>query len=91
MRRSHRVLLSWLLLEAMLPLVPGSASSLPMSGNAVPELVAFDEAMDEFMEARGIEAGLLGVMKDGVVVLERGYGWKDAANTEVLPGNSMMR
>ena len=47
--------------------------------------------MVEFMEAKGIEAGLLGVMKNGVVVLERGYGWKDSAHTEALPANAMMR
>ena len=91
MRRSHGVLLSCLLLEVILSSVARGATSLPISGTSVPELVALDNAMVEFMEAQGIEAGLLGVMMDGVVVLERGYGWKDAVHTEVLPASSMMR
>jgi CubicO group peptidase (beta-lactamase class C family) len=79
-----------LLLAATLP-VAALGEALPVSGTAVPALTAFDDAMLEFMEAQGIEAGVLGVMKDGVVVLERGYGWKDAAHNEVLPATAMMR
>jgi hypothetical protein len=30
-------------------------------------------------------------MNQGVVVLERGYGWKDPEHTEVLPSTAMMR
>jgi len=81
---------SVLLLAATLPAAALGATTLPVSGTAVPELAAFDDAMLEFMEARGIEAGVLGVMKDGVVVLERGYGWKDAAHTEVLPATDFI-
>lgn len=91
MRSTHRVLVPCMLLEAMLILAPQSALSLPMSGAAMPELEAFDDTMVEFMETRGIDSGLLGVMKDGVVVLERGYGWQDAGNTQPLPSGAMMR
>jgi CubicO group peptidase (beta-lactamase class C family) len=72
-------------LMAVLLAGPAWAVGLPVSGESVPELVPFDNAMIEFMEAKGIEAGLLGVMKDGVVVLEHGYGWKDSGHTEALP------
>lgn len=68
-----------------------SAQDLPVSGEPAPQLAAFDDAMVEFMEAHGIEAGLLGVMNDGVVVLEHGYGWKDSEHTEELPSTAMMR
>lgn len=66
-------------------------AQLPVSGAAVPELAPFDTAMLDFMDLNGIEAGLLGVMKDGVVVLQRGYGWKDAAHSSALPADAMMR
>lgn len=85
------VQVSVLLLAAIFPFAALSATTLPVSGTVVAELVAFDDAMLEFMDAQGIEAGVLGVMKDGVVVLERGYGWKDAAHTAVLPATAMMR
>lgn len=64
---------------------------LPVTGLAVPELAAFDEAMQNYMSERSIEAGLLAVMKDGVVVLERGYGWKDEAHTTQIPPDALMR
>ena len=91
MRRSRGALLSCLLLVAVLPLRALGQATLPISGTAVPALAPFDDAMTGFMESRGIEAGLLGVMKDGVVVLERGYGWQDAAHSELLPASAMMR
>ncbi len=90
-RSNHRFLVSCILLEALLILAPQSALSLPLSGTPVAQLTAFDDTMVAFMEARGIDSGLLGVMKDGVVVLERGYGWKNAANTQPLPADAMMR
>lgn len=68
-----------------------SATDLPLSGTTAPELAPFDDAMVEFMESKGIEAGLLGVMKDGFVILERAYGWHDAEHTEALQKNAMMR
>jgi cysteine-rich repeat protein len=67
------------------------ATGLPVSGTSVPALAAFDDAMVDFMETNGIEAGLLGVMKDGAVVLERGYGWEDPDHGEELPPDAMMR
>ncbi len=91
MHRSRGALLPCLLLAVVLPLRALGQATLPISGIAVPALAPFDDAMTEFMETRGIEAGLLGVMKDGVVVLERGYGWQDAAHTELLPASAMMR
>ena len=50
---------------------------LPRTGKAVPELAAFDDAMQQFMSQRGIGAGVLAVRKEGRVVLARGYGFLD--------------
>ena len=62
-----------------------------MSGQPVPQLVIFDLAMQIFMDSNGIEAGVLGVMKDGRIVYLRGFGWRDNAHTTTLPENAMMR
>ncbi|MFP8877946.1 MAG: serine hydrolase domain-containing protein [Myxococcota bacterium] len=91
MRRRLGALLLYLLLAAVLPLPAPGQVVFPTTGTSVPALAPFDDAMTEFMDSRGIEAGLLGVMKDGVVVLERGYGWKDAGHAELLPASAMMR
>ncbi|MBD3160751.1 MAG: DUF3541 domain-containing protein, partial [Candidatus Eisenbacteria bacterium] len=66
-------------------------ASLPWGGTPVEELRAFDWAMTEFMQANEITAGVLGVMKDGEVVLERSYGWKDADRTQPLAPDALMR
>ena len=80
-----------LVISVSLSLGAAAEPTLPVSGPAVPELVAFDDAMLAFMDAKGIEAGLLGVMKDGVVVLQRGYGWQDSGHAEGLPATALMR
>jgi CubicO group peptidase (beta-lactamase class C family) len=57
----------------------------------VPQLKAFDDAMVNFMLARNIKSGTLAVMKDGKVMLERGYGWKNAGQTVAMPPNALLR
>lgn len=66
-------------------------SDLPMTGNAVPELAVFDQAMRDFMVARQITAGTLAIMRDGEIVFERGYGWQDRARTVPMPPDAMLR
>jgi serine/threonine protein kinase/WD40 repeat protein/CubicO group peptidase (beta-lactamase class C family) len=59
---------------------------LPRSGKVVAELEGFDQAMDRFMRERGIRAGALAVIKDGKLVLSRGYGYADREDKrEVVP------
>lgn len=71
--------------------IAANAQSLPTSGMYIPELGVFDQTMRDFMDARGIEAGLLGVMKDGCIVYERGFGWQDESHSTELPEDAMMR
>lgn len=61
-----------------------AAAPLPVSGFPVPELRAYDDAMQKFMRERGIKAGTLAVMKDGRLVLSRSYGYADAKRTQTL-------
>jgi len=68
-----------------------NAVDLPESGMPVPELAVFDQAMKDFMAERDIEAGLLGIMKDGCIVYERGFGFMAEYQTGVLHEDAMMR
>jgi N-acyl-D-amino-acid deacylase len=68
-----------------------SLAVVPATGMPVPELSDFDQLMDDFMSDNGIEAGLLGIMKDGVIVYQRGFGWKDAGHTTLLRHDALMR
>lgn len=69
----------------------GRAEVIPVQGMPVPELALFDDMMTDFMEDNGIEAGLLGIMKDGVIVYQRAFGWANSSHTELLRHDDLMR
>lgn len=70
---------------------PGIETELPITGQQVPALAGFDETMVSFIEEFEIGAGALGVARDGEVVLERGYGWADEAETTETAPDSFFR
>lgn len=88
---------TWLLISliAFVGIVQATSTravDLPSSGMPVPELAVFDQTMKDFMAERDIEAGLLGIMKDGCIVYERGFGWMaEYQSGGALPENAMMR
>ena len=45
------------------------------TGRDVPQLVSFDQAMQQFMQDRNIPGGALAVTRNGQLVLARGYSW----------------
>ncbi|MBK9120326.1 MAG: beta-lactamase family protein [Phycisphaerales bacterium] len=63
----------------------------PVTGMPVPELALFDNLMVQFMEDNDIHSGLLAVMRDGVIVYQRGFGWKDADKTIPLRHDAVAR
>lgn len=82
------------ILYAAVAIKPGAAAvagPLPMTGDAVPELAAFDDAMQKFMRDRNIVAGTLAVSKNEKVVLSRGYGHVDDARTHLCGPATPMR
>lgn len=73
------------------PVTEPTPSLLPITGTYVPTLGAYDRAMVSFMHERTIQAGTLTVMKDGVIVLSRGYGWLDQNHTKLVPPDALFR
>jgi N-acyl-D-amino-acid deacylase len=57
----------------------------------VPTLVAFDKVMQDFMDTNGISAGQLAIMRNGVVIFDRSYGWQDKDRTRPLLLGAPMR
>jgi N-acyl-D-amino-acid deacylase len=51
--------------------------SIPATGDACPELEGFDRLVLGFLRERGAFGAALAVVKDGRLVLARGYGWAD--------------
>ena len=66
-------------------------NSIPVRGVPVPCLAVFDDVMRYHMAAANVPAGTLAVMRNGVVVYERGFGWQDQQRTQILPHDALMR
>ena len=64
---------------------------LPVSGQAVAGLEAFDRAMQQFMKERHLTGGTLAVMRNGKIVLARGYGYADPFQGKLLGPDTPFR
>lgn len=92
MRPQNSIAVRSVCAAALLALAPHAALAGPqIQGAPVPELANFDALMTDFMNDNDIQAALLGIMKDGVIVYQRGFGWKDSANTVPLRHDALMR
>ena len=68
-----------------------TATTPPSAGAEVPELAMFDTIMQGFMDTHDISAGTLAIMRNGRIVFDRVYGWRDADRTQRLQPQAMMR
>lgn len=93
-RNPHRPLLAalTLILATMAPAtIARAGGSLPVTGLPRSELSAVDSLMTTFMDTNGIRGGVLGIMRNGVVIYQRGFGYHDEAETIAMPENSLVR
>lgn len=96
-KRSRKSILAWpYFLHVLVCLALGwidsaGAAAPPAVGLAVPALAIFDTVMKEMMRTNNVTAGELGVMRYGVVVFHRSYGWQDQALTRLLAPDALMR
>ena len=64
---------------------------IPITGTPIPELASFDRTVLDLMEKWKIPGGSLAVVKDGRLVLARGYGWADRENRQPVEPDSLFR
>lgn len=87
-RRAHALLT----LAALPVLMTPAAAQLPVTGWPVPELQAFDNAMQDFMAANGLTGGVLALSKDGCIIYQRGFGqMHPPPDYTPMPENTPMR
>lgn len=90
--RSYRTRLQSLLTLVLLCSLAGQLpAAVPVSGVAVPELSVLEQSMSNFMTANDIGSGQLSMMRNGVVIYHRSFGWKNTARTQALPLDSVFR
>ena len=73
------------------PPLPPCRCKLPTDGPYYQVLEPVDTAMCEYMTTNNISAGMLAIMKDGQILLERGYGYSDRALTAPMQADQMSR
>ena len=76
---------------AAAPLWADSVATLPITGEPVESLASFDAAITQYMTERSITAGTLAISRDGRIIYQRGYGWRDQAKTQPTPPDTVMR
>ena len=64
---------------------------IPMTGMEVEELARFDQFMTNFMFQWDMPGGALAVMRDGRLVLARGYGVSDESTGDLVQPDSLFR
>jgi len=67
------------------------SGTLPVTGMPVPQLSAFDIAMQAFMVSSNLNGGVLAVSRNGCIIYQRGFGYVDSALTKPMPENTPMR
>ncbi len=81
---------------ALVPTATLAADKTPtpkveMTGRASEELAPFDELMTSFITERKVPGAALAVVKDGRLVLARGYGWADRDACRPVQPDSLFR
>ena len=67
------------------------AADLPVTGVRVPQFAALDATIQSYMQSKGITAGMAAVMRNGVPIYHRAFGWDDQAKTIPLQPDAVMR
>jgi CubicO group peptidase (beta-lactamase class C family) len=62
-----------------------------MTGREVPELASFDRIVPNLMAKWQLPGGSVAVVKDGRLVLARGYGWADRESHQPVEPGSLFR
>ena len=77
----------------MLALVPTSSAmaELPKSGDCPDGLESFDRLMTSFLEEHEVPGAALAVVRDGKLVVARGYGWADRDAKRPVEPKSLFR
>lgn len=91
LRNSNRWTLRMLCVASLALATTANAFPPPANGVPVPELAQFDTIMQDFMDAGGIDAGVLGILRNDCIVYMKGFGWDNAAHTVLLSPDQMLR
>ncbi len=67
------------------------AADRPVTGVRVSRFAELDATMQSYMQSKGITAGMAAVMRNGVPIYHRAFGWDDQAKTIPRQPDAVMR
>ena len=70
---------------------PALAQPIPITGQAVPDLAAYDDVMTSLMQQYQVPGAALAVVRDGRLVFARGYGYADRDLETPVQPDSLFR
>lgn len=73
------------------PVEPPPAEEFPVTGTAVPGMASFDRLVPALMKKWGIPGGAVAVVRDGRLVLARGYGYADVEARAAVQPDALFR
>jgi len=73
------------------PLTGAATETVPVRGRPQPALKSFDDLLLSFLTEKDVPGAALAVIKDGRLVLARGYGWADREKKEPVGPESLFR
>ena len=74
------------------PAGPGpTLPDLPLTGQAVPGMESFDQAISALMRKHAIPGGAVAVLRDGKLIYARGFGYADVENETPVQPDALFR
>ncbi len=70
---------------------PASTTETPVTGQANPDLAAFDEMMLAFLKTNQVPGAALAVTKDSKLIYARGFGYADVESKRPVQPDSLFR
>lgn len=70
---------------------PAAGEDVPITGEPIPELAAFDDLMGQAMATWGIPGGQLAIAREDRLVLNRGYGFASVEDGEPVTPDALFR
>lgn len=64
---------------------------LPTTGKDPAAFNSLGQAIVDFMNQNSIQGAVFGLMKDGEIIYQQGFGWKNQAQTTPMPYDAMVR
>jgi CubicO group peptidase (beta-lactamase class C family) len=70
---------------------PPAQPEIPITGAQVPGMASYDQTITDFMRKLSIPGGAVAVMRDGMLIYARGFGYADVENKTLVQPDALFR